>query len=161
MKKFVAGLVIGLLIATAGVGLAANETIRLFVNGQEVVPDVPPVIIDGRVMVPARFIAEPLGATVEWDGDNRTVIITSKTDSIATSSVEKQDSLYFPGRTIVDILGKKYPNAKITGLGTSNILWFETRQFELPRIIGNNRYRFSIQPLIEAGLITLSDFQDN
>ena len=77
MKKFVAGLVIGLLLATAGVGFAANETIRLFVNGQEVVPDVPPVIIDGRVMVPARFIAEPLGATVEWDGENRIVIIKS------------------------------------------------------------------------------------
>ena len=77
MKKFVAGLVIGLLIATAGVGFAANETIRLFVNNQEVVPDVPPVIIDGRVMVPARFIAEPLGATVEWDEIANTITITS------------------------------------------------------------------------------------
>lgn len=77
MKKFVAGLVIGLLIATAGVGFAANETIRIFVNNQEVVPDVPPVIIDGRVMIPARFIAEPLGATVEWDEIANTITITS------------------------------------------------------------------------------------
>jgi hypothetical protein len=107
MKKFIAGLVIGVLLTSTGIGLASQDVIRIFIDGQEVVPDVPPQIIDGRVMVPARFIAEPLGATVEWDGENRTVIITSKTNSIATSSVEKQDSLYFPGRTIVDILGKK------------------------------------------------------
>lgn len=77
MKKFIAGLVIGLLLATAGISFASNETIRIFVNSQEVVPDVPPVIIDGRVMVPARFIAEPLGAVVEWDEIANTIAITS------------------------------------------------------------------------------------
>ena len=77
MRKFIAGLLVGLLLATAGAGFAANDVIRLFVNGQEIVPDVPPVIIDGRVMVPARFIAEPLGATVEWDEIANTITITS------------------------------------------------------------------------------------
>ena len=37
----------------------------------------PPQIINGRVMVPARFVAEPLGAKVEWDERSRTVIILS------------------------------------------------------------------------------------
>ena len=92
MKKFIAGLVIGLLLATAGVGFASNETIRIFVNNQEVVPDVPPVIIDGRVMVPARFIAEPLGATVEWDGENRIVII--KSDDFEKIILNKEEWLH-------------------------------------------------------------------
>lgn len=43
--------------------------------------DVPAQIIDGRTLVPVRFVSEFAGATVEWDGDTRTVYITS-TDSI-------------------------------------------------------------------------------
>jgi len=52
MKKFIAGLVIGILLTSAGIGLASQDVIRIFIDGQEVVPDVPPQIIDGRVMVP-------------------------------------------------------------------------------------------------------------
>lgn len=37
-----------------------------------------PQNINGRVMVPARFIAEPLGASVSWDSVNRRVIINSR-----------------------------------------------------------------------------------
>ncbi len=39
-------------------------------------PDVSPVIINSRTMVPIRFVAETLGCTVEWDPDTRTVTIT-------------------------------------------------------------------------------------
>ncbi len=34
-------------------------------------------IIDGRVMVPARYIAESLGAKVDWIAENRTVVIST------------------------------------------------------------------------------------
>lgn len=46
------------------------------VNGSARKLDVPPQIMEGRTMVPARFIAESLGSRVDWDGDSRTVIIT-------------------------------------------------------------------------------------
>lgn len=92
MKKFVAGLVLGFLL-TSVVGVFAVSNISLIVNGQEITPDVPPQIIDGRVMVPARFIAEPLGATVEWDGENNTVIITDKS-KIADPIVEKNNLIH-------------------------------------------------------------------
>lgn len=39
--------------------------------------DVPATIVDGRTMVPARFIAESVGAKVNWEGTTRTVVITS------------------------------------------------------------------------------------
>jgi len=83
MKRFVIGLIAGFLLATT-IGAAASSNIRLVINGKEIIPDVPPQIIDGRVMVPARFIAEPLGATVKWDELNNTVIIASRTSSPAT-----------------------------------------------------------------------------
>ncbi len=48
-----------------------NETAE--VNGQPVVMDQPPIIVDGRTMLPFRFIAENLGADVTWDPDTNTV----------------------------------------------------------------------------------------
>lgn len=37
--------------------------------------DVPPVLINNRVMVPIRFIAENQGAQVDWDEQTRTVTV--------------------------------------------------------------------------------------
>lgn len=45
------------------------------INGLAVGLEVPPTIVDGRTMVPIRFISESLGAHVSWDGLNRDVII--------------------------------------------------------------------------------------
>lgn len=39
--------------------------------------DVPAMIIDERTLVPARLVSEYAGADVRWDGDTRTVYITS------------------------------------------------------------------------------------
>ena len=48
-----------------------------WVNGQQVALDVPPMIINGRTLVPLRFIGESLGANVQWLVATRTVLITS------------------------------------------------------------------------------------
>lgn len=47
------------------------------VNAQEITLDVPPQIVDDRTLVPARAVAESFGAEVAWDGETRTVTITS------------------------------------------------------------------------------------
>jgi hypothetical protein len=39
--------------------------------------DVPPVIKDGRTLVPLRFFSEAFGCQVEWDGDTYTIRIAS------------------------------------------------------------------------------------
>ncbi|MCL2351426.1 MAG: stalk domain-containing protein [Firmicutes bacterium] len=43
------------------------------VDGKTVILDAPAKIINGRTMVPLRFIGESLGLYVEWDGLNRQV----------------------------------------------------------------------------------------
>ncbi len=48
------------------------------VNGEFVTLDTPSQIINGRTMVPVRFVSEALGETVNWDGDTKTVIIGDK-----------------------------------------------------------------------------------
>lgn len=78
MKKFSLGIIVGLLIGllTAGTIAFADSPIKLIVNGKEIACDVAPQVIQGRTMVPARYVAEALGAKVEWDKENNAVIIT-------------------------------------------------------------------------------------
>lgn len=45
------------------------------VDGSDIINDVAPVIRNDRTMLPARFIAENLGAQVTWDGKKQEVII--------------------------------------------------------------------------------------
>jgi hypothetical protein len=61
-----------------------NEEIQLHIggkiakkNGAEIAIDVPPRIMHGATMVPLRFIAESLGAKVDFDAGNNIVEITT------------------------------------------------------------------------------------
>ena len=45
------------------------------VNGVEITLDVAPFIVNGRTLVPIRFISETFGAEVVWDGTTKTVTI--------------------------------------------------------------------------------------
>ncbi len=46
-----------------------------FVNGKSMALDVAPYIVNGRTLVPIRFISEVFGADVSWDGTTKTVTI--------------------------------------------------------------------------------------
>lgn len=43
------------------------------VNGEQLFLDVPPVIRDGRTLIPLRLVGEALGCQVDWDGTMRTI----------------------------------------------------------------------------------------
>lgn len=64
------------------VGYKDNMFIKLqigsktaYKNGKGFTLDSPPIIRDGRTLVPIRFISESLGMVVDWDSKNRTVLI--------------------------------------------------------------------------------------
>lgn len=59
-----------------------DQAVTLKVNGEAVSLDVPPVIIQDRTLVPSRGLFETLGATVEWKGNTRQVIITCQETEI-------------------------------------------------------------------------------
>ena len=46
-----------------------------YINGREIWLETPPMIVNGRTMVPLRFVAESLGAEVEWLPETRTIRI--------------------------------------------------------------------------------------
>ena len=43
------------------------QDVKIVLNGEELIFNEPPLVIDGRVMVPACELAERLGAFVQWD----------------------------------------------------------------------------------------------
>lgn len=74
----VAFLLVAMLSFSLGAFAFDSVPYKIFVNGKELQSDVPPQMIDGRTMVPVRFIAEALGARVEWDAKNNAVNITTQ-----------------------------------------------------------------------------------
>jgi hypothetical protein len=55
-------------------------------NGSPITLDNPAQLINGRVMVPIRFIATAFGCQVNWDANNQTVEISSNSAEPQTSS---------------------------------------------------------------------------
>jgi len=90
MKKIVVAFVLGALLSACAFAYA-DQPIKLIVNGKEIQCDVPPQNINGRVLVPARYVAEALGATVEWDTANNSVIITGKTEPVTQEPAPVQE----------------------------------------------------------------------
>ncbi|WP_091176582.1 DL-endopeptidase inhibitor IseA family protein [Paenibacillus sp. 1_12] len=73
-KSFVSGAIMGSVLFSS-ITFAAPLVVKLMVNGAEIHSEVPAQIIDGSTMIPARALAEALGAKVTWDKNNQTVIV--------------------------------------------------------------------------------------
>jgi len=89
LSKVVAGMVLIITITICGflasmnIGITALEVqaaqpkIRVTIDGRPVnFPDQPPVIIDGRTLVPIRGVFEDLGFGVWWEEDTQTATIS-------------------------------------------------------------------------------------
>ena len=62
--------------------IATINSKNVYISGETKELDVPPLVIDGRTLVPIRFVAEAFGANVNWDEGTRTVIINIKWDGV-------------------------------------------------------------------------------
>lgn len=60
----------------------AGAPIQVLINGTPLSMDVPPMVQNGRTMVPMRAIFEALGAVVHWDQATRTVRAYRREDAI-------------------------------------------------------------------------------
>ncbi len=79
MKKYViTSLILILLISSAfpNLAYANNSTIKVLVNGVEIKTDQPPIIRNGRTLVPLRAIFEALNAKVEYEEGTRKITAT-------------------------------------------------------------------------------------
>ncbi len=85
MKRLLSLLMALVLLCSFNIATAAEADISVFINAAEVEFDVPPVIVDGRTLVPLRAIFEALGASVEWDNDTRSVLSERAGSSVSLS----------------------------------------------------------------------------
>lgn len=72
MKKRVA-LILTALTLLFGMSAHAENTIKIYINGEMLECEAAPVNIDDRVLVPVRAIFEALGAEIVWNGEQRVV----------------------------------------------------------------------------------------
>ncbi len=59
-----------------------EQTVRVFIDGIEIMFDQPPILENDRTLAPVRFIFTALGYDVNWDEDTETVYAAKGTDSI-------------------------------------------------------------------------------
>lgn len=71
-------LIIGMTIPQTAI---AEKEVRIFINNNPIISDVPPVIEDGRTLVPIRVIAEHFNCEVNWIGEENTAEI-KKDDNV-------------------------------------------------------------------------------
>ena len=92
-------------------------------NGEKKTMDVAPIIANSRTMLPVRYVAEALGASIDWDGATSTATLTTADTKIkitvgaATATVNGQavpldspafiekDRTYMPVRFVAETLG--------------------------------------------------------
>lgn len=89
MKKFVVGLIMGLILATAVPAFAANLTavtakFNIKLNGEAQVLSTSPVVINGSTYLPLRATANLLGYDVDYNGTSRTISMTAKVTPVPT-----------------------------------------------------------------------------
>lgn len=105
--------------------IMAIDSTDALVAGNSVVTDVPPIIENNRTMLPARFVAEALGATVSWDGatrtativgngvtiqitvDSTTAYINGEAVTLDSPAFIRNNRTYTPVRFIAEALGAK------------------------------------------------------
>jgi len=61
---------------------ASEAEIAVYLDGERLEFDVPPLIIDGRAMVPMRAIFEAFGTFVHWDEQRQEIRTQWRTDDI-------------------------------------------------------------------------------
>ncbi|WP_134685571.1 N-acetylmuramoyl-L-alanine amidase family protein [Brevibacillus migulae] len=77
---------------------SADEAVQLMMDGKLITPDVPPLVKNGRTLVPVRVIAEGLGAEVGWDQATSTATITRGGQRVVLQLNNKQ--AYINGKAV-------------------------------------------------------------
>ncbi len=109
----------------------------------KIIIDVPPQIINGRTMVPARAISEAFNARVDWNGDTRTVNIIMEYDYISDyadglATVRKGDMVGFIDKDGIMLSQFECDKDVISASITSDMAVFR----EIDKATGEYKYGF-------------------
>jgi hypothetical protein len=116
LKKFILGLSCGLIIACSSVAFASGSIQALLfpahfeINGSNVTlnNDYKVLNVDGHAYVPIRFVAENLGATIDYDAESQKIFVKNR-------NLDLKDPDYKDISVGNLILTKVGNNTKVTG----------------------------------------------
>ncbi len=116
----------------------------MWLNGEEVKLDAPPVIIDGRTLIPLRAVSESLGCFVDWDDTARTAIIIRKDGQYKIKSGRIDEEIYSEDGTLLISVSCVYP---IIYDYADNLTLFENDSFVESL---NNDYKLKAEELFNS-----------
>ena len=96
-KRFLFGLLVGLIVIFGIMGVSAASGIRLQVFGSVISCDVPPVIENDRTLVPLRSVFESMDADVNWNGNKQ--LVTVERDDMHIELTIGSKTAYVNGKT--------------------------------------------------------------
>ncbi len=99
------------------------NSLLITINGELKAMDVAPQIVDGRTLVPARFISEAFGCHIEWDDATRTVSITTVPSDGKNSLFEYYTDAVFPFPTYDSVTSSELIDTYSDG--TANVFMYE------------------------------------
>ena len=101
---------------------------KLYMNSNVATMDSTPVIIDGRTLAPARYVALGFGGTTQWDALNRVVVITGVTTPTVETTTEMTTvaPVVVPSNEPSDEIVKVVRNDLEHALGTYSLGSYET-----------------------------------
>lgn len=123
------------------------DSITMYVNGNAVTLDSPACIVDGRTLVPVRAISEAYNTDVEWDGNTRTVTITSNNTSAPVVSIPAPDTSSSNTQSSNTPVASKYELLRQQIIGKGTLL--DT---------GNYGIMYNVTDSIHLYLITDNDY---
>lgn len=96
------------------IAIGATES---FINGKPYILDQPPIILNGRTLVPVRFVSEAVGARVAWDSEDQTVLVFSKEKG---AQLFESYELYFKARNEADLDKKMLAFQEVTRINPNH-----------------------------------------
>lgn len=139
MKRFLVGVVVGFMlsgsVAYAAAGYNGFPTMRLFLDGKELISDVPAIVINNRTLVPVRVIAESLGAQVSVNQTGDAVLLTTGNAPVAQAAPAGFEFLSKPmpsrplrGELIASYAKPQIQSREVTAQGNFTIESVEIRE---------------------------------
>lgn len=108
-----------------------NSEISIFINGEEIYPDSPAMMIDDRTLVPIRAVAEKLGYSVGWNEETSTVVLMNSNGNTVMFKIGDNRALkngsYFNLDVPAQIIGERtyLPLRAAATAMNANVNWNE------------------------------------
>lgn len=123
----------------------AAEDVKVYVNGAQLTDlDQPPVIVDGRTMVPMRAIFEALGCTVDWYSEDQ-VVAAYDLNTVLFLQINSTYGNKMDTKEYIDFMTQNPSEEEIKAMRSSN-----TFSMDVPPMIVNSRTMVPLRTVGES-----------